>query len=54
GFHTRLGPVGLWWGFVAGLGAVGLLLLLRLRGRLRTTLARTSVEDEMVTVSSQG
>jgi MATE family multidrug resistance protein len=31
GFRTALGPQGLWWGFVAGLAAVGLFLLIRVR-----------------------
>jgi MATE family multidrug resistance protein len=46
GFHTRLGAVGLWWGFVAGLGAVAALLLLRMRNRLRGAIERTHVEED--------
>lgn len=30
-FHTELGSVGLWWGFVAGLASVSLFLLIRVR-----------------------
>jgi MATE family multidrug resistance protein len=40
GFSAGLGPRGLWWGFVAGLGAVAVLLLYRIRKRLRLPLAR--------------
>ena len=40
GFNAGLGPRGLWWGFVAGLGAVALLLLYRIRKRLRQPLDR--------------
>ena len=31
GFGAKLGPRGLWWGFVVGLGAVGIFLLSRVR-----------------------
>ncbi|MEO5816977.1 MAG: MATE family efflux transporter [Gemmatimonadaceae bacterium] len=48
GFHTSLGAVGLWWGFVAGLGAVAWLLLLRTRNRLRGAIARTHVEEDVL------
>ena len=41
GFRTSLGAAGLWWGFVAGLAAVAVMLLLRTRGRLRRTISRT-------------
>ncbi|HYM72237.1 MAG TPA: MATE family efflux transporter [Stellaceae bacterium] len=34
-FPLKLGPVGLWWGFVLGLGTVALLLTLRLLRRSR-------------------
>jgi MATE family multidrug resistance protein len=44
GFRTALGPVGLWWGLVAGLAAVGLLLLARVRVRLRGEVARVAIE----------
>ncbi len=44
GFHTSLRAAGLWWGFVAGLGVVSALLLLRVRVRLRQPLTRTIVE----------
>ncbi len=42
GFRTPLGAAGLWWGFVAGLGAVAGMLLLRTRGRLRRGVRRTA------------
>lgn len=40
GLHTRAGAAGLWWGFVAGLGAVATILLLRVRVRMRRALGR--------------
>ena len=48
GFHTRLGAAGLWWGFVAGLGAVAALLLLRVRNRLRGAITRTAIEADVM------
>ena len=39
-FRTSAGPVGLWWGLVAGLGAVALLLVLRVGRRLGGELRR--------------
>ncbi|HYD53007.1 MAG TPA: MATE family efflux transporter [Gemmatimonadaceae bacterium] len=39
-FRTGAGAAGLWWGFVAGLGVVALILLWRVRTRLRRTLTR--------------
>jgi MATE family multidrug resistance protein len=45
GFFTRAGPLGLWWGFVAGLAAVAVLLLLRARAKFRGPLTRTVVDD---------
>lgn len=45
-FRVRTGPEGLWWGLVAGLAAVALLLLARVAGRLRSgRVGRISVED---------
>lgn len=40
GFYTEARALGLWWGFVAGLGAVAVFLLLRIRVRMRRELAR--------------
>ena len=45
GIHTSLGPRGLWWGFVAGLAAVAVLLLARVRYRLRMHIGRTLVDE---------
>lgn len=45
GIHTSLGPRGLWWGFVAGLAAVAVLLLARVRYRLRQQIGRTLVDE---------
>lgn len=44
GLRAGLGPRGLWIGFIVGLAAVAVLLLLRVRYRLRQTLARTLVD----------
>jgi MATE family multidrug resistance protein len=44
GFRFGLGPVGLWWGFVAGLAAVALLLVIRVRDRLRRALKRVRID----------
>jgi multidrug resistance protein, MATE family len=40
GFFTTARAAGLWWGFVAGLGAVAVFLLLRIRVRMRRALVR--------------
>jgi len=45
GFHEHRGVVGLWWGFVAGLAAVALFLMLRVRVRLSRALQRVRVEE---------
>ncbi len=45
-FRTPLGAVGLWYGLVAGLGAVALLLLVRVRRRFGMDLQRVIVDDE--------
>ena len=44
GFGRRLGPAGLWWGLVAGLVAVALVLLARVRVRLGQRLERLQIE----------
>ena len=44
GFRTPLGAVGLWWGLVAGLAAVALLLLARVRIRLGRALHRIVID----------
>jgi len=43
-FPLGLGPVGLWWGLVAGLGSVAVLLLLRVSRRFAGPLDRLAVE----------
>jgi MATE family, multidrug efflux pump len=40
GFYTEARAIGLWWGFVAGLGAVAVFLLARIRVRMRRELIR--------------
>jgi MATE family multidrug resistance protein len=40
GFRTPAGPAGLWWGLVAGLAAVAIILLVRVRISLRRALVR--------------
>lgn len=45
GFGTPAGPVGLWWGLVAGLGLVALFLVLRVRVRMRRRLARLVIDE---------
>lgn len=45
GFGLDVGAVGLWWGFVAGLAAVALLLLLRVRDRFGRDLRRLVIDD---------
>ena len=44
-FHFRLGPAGLWWGFVAGLAAVAALLVTRMRSRLARRLQRVRIDS---------
>jgi MATE family multidrug resistance protein len=44
GFGAGLGPIGLWWGLVAGLAAVGILLLFRMRSRFRGHLKRLVID----------
>ncbi|MCD4749471.1 MAG: MATE family efflux transporter [Thermoanaerobaculales bacterium] len=43
-FPLGFGPAGLWWGLVAGLGAVAVFLLLRIRRQLRRDQKRVEVE----------
>ena len=45
-FDRRLGPEGLWWGLVAGLSVVALVLVLRVRSRLRGVIERVRIDDE--------
>jgi MATE family multidrug resistance protein len=45
GFRAGAGPVGIWWGLVAGLAAVAALLLVRIRRRFAGSLERVVIED---------
>jgi MATE family, multidrug efflux pump len=44
GLRTSAGPAGMWWGLVAGLAIVAVILLARVRSRLRGTLTRLALE----------
>ena len=46
GFYTPLRAAGLWWGFVAALGAVAILLALRVRHRLAYPIVRSNFEHD--------
>lgn len=46
GFRTSAGPVGLWWGLVAGLAVVALFLVARVRVRMRRELLRIVIDDD--------
>ena len=43
-FRTGIGPQGLWWGFVAGLAAVAIFLLWRIRTLFRKGVSRVHVD----------
>jgi MATE family multidrug resistance protein len=45
GFATPLGAHGLWWGILAGLGAVAAFLLIRVRLLMQRDLARVVIDD---------
>jgi MATE family multidrug resistance protein len=45
-FKVGAGPVGLWWGLVAGLGAVALFLFIRARSLLARNISRIVIDDE--------
>jgi MATE family, multidrug efflux pump len=45
-FAKGKGPVGLWWGFVAGLAAVAIFLLVRVRSRLMGELSRVVIDEQ--------
>jgi len=51
GFGAGLGPIGLWWGLVAGLAAVGILLLFRMRSRFRGHLERLVIDHAPVSTN---
>jgi MATE family multidrug resistance protein len=44
GFRLGFGPQGLWWGFVAGLGAVAVFLLARIAWKFRGHITQVEVE----------
>ena len=44
GFKLGYGPVGLWWGFVAGLGAVAMFLMIRLAWKFHGVIRRVEVD----------
>jgi multidrug resistance protein, MATE family len=46
-FRTPAGPRGLWWGLVAGLAAVAIFLVARVRIRMRRDLVRIIIEDDL-------
>ncbi len=48
GFVARLGPAGLWWGLVLGLGLVGSSLLLRVRTRLARRQGRVVIDTPLL------
>lgn len=45
-FRTETGPVGLWWGLVAGLAVVATFLVARVRIRMRRDLHRIIIDDD--------
>ncbi len=45
GFRAGLGPLGLWWGMAAGLAAVSIFLLLRVRVRFARDLTRLHLDE---------
>jgi MATE family multidrug resistance protein len=48
GFVAGLGPVGLWWGLVLGLGIVAISLLIRVRSRLARTQSRVVIDPNLL------
>ncbi len=44
GFRAGMGPPGLWWGLVTGLGSVAILLLFRVRRQMRRALRRVVID----------
>jgi MATE family, multidrug efflux pump len=46
GFTLGVGPEGIWWGLAAGIGAVGVLLLRRVRIRFGRDLRRLIIDDD--------
>jgi MATE family multidrug resistance protein len=54
GFRAGLGPAGLWWGLVLGLGLVGVSLLLRVRSRLARRQRRVVIDTPLLPAGGQG
>jgi multidrug resistance protein, MATE family len=50
-FGLRLGPPGLWWGFVAGLAVVAAWMLTRVRAQMRRLQTRIVLDDEPAAAS---
>jgi MATE family, multidrug efflux pump len=54
GFKTGMGPVGLWWGFVAGLASVAVFLMIRVRLLFRRGVSRLVLEPQRESRSGGG
>ncbi len=53
GFYLELGPAGLWWGLVVGLGLVGSSLLLRVTRRLASRQPRVVIDTPGLPVTER-
>jgi MATE family multidrug resistance protein len=53
GFYLELGPAGLWWGLVVGLGLVGSSLLLRVTRRLAGRQPRVVIDTPGLPVAER-
>ena len=51
-FRAGLGPAGLWWGLVAGLATVAVLLSIIVRRRMARDLSRIAIDREDVAVDA--
>jgi multidrug resistance protein, MATE family len=51
-FGLGMGPVGLWWGLVAGLSVVAVMLVARMASRMRRTIARLAIDAPSSVTSS--
>ncbi|MBA3445138.1 MAG: MATE family efflux transporter [Gemmatimonadales bacterium] len=54
GFEAGLGPAGLWWGLVLGLGLVGTSLLIRVRNRLARKQHRVVIDSPELPAAGPG
>ena len=54
GFEKGLGPAGLWWGLVLGLGLVGSSLLLRVRSRVARRQSRVLIDAPLMATDLRG